>query len=637
MAKKTKAVEQQYPVALAKGKGEELVHMLGYRRPSRKQTEAHYKEFLETYIEPVMGPHDGHYNYVHIVTADGGPVTETTVPRIAYMAHHDTVHNSCETQFNNLRYMDDKDGRTLMFVSSGYTEVPKTVKEKKWNPELKVLEEIEVEKLERVYDKGYSNCLGADCTAGVWLILEMIKAQVPGVYVIHNDEEIGRIGAELIVKKYSEVVDFIDNLVDFPIAKYRPAGVENGWAGLPFEEKVEALPHYFWIEYVDIAMSFDRKDYHSIITKQRGSRTASDSFAEMLSSILSPDLLAAGYPALKADPTGSFTDSASYDKLIKECTNLSVGYFDQHTSRETQDMTFIVALRDSLIKNGAAMNDPAILGATRDPNAVESYTFSYNYAGGYASYGTSYGNHKTSAGVDYLTYEMRKQVEAKFGFVRGDREPYYDYEQKLLKAYKQMKAEESAEKKSEEKEDKPPILQKETPQLEDLSKSNLTVAVTQNQSNSRNHQSNTGVLSGVDEEEDDAFVFGNRTSNVTWSEYMMEKYGITEDELADPDFQMDRRNSVTEEERLDREFIEKEFDHRQADMFQYDDDDSESVLDGNWSKVHDTIYDACMEEDTHMAFVDYAITLGATYDGLVNHVIQVMNDKEVKKKEAHYG
>ena len=102
---------------------------------------------------------------------------------------------------------------------------------------------------------------------------------------------------------------------------------------------------------------------------------------------------------------------------------------------------------------------------------------------------------------------------------------------------------------------------------------------------------------------------------------------------------------MTEEERLDREFIEKEFDHRQADMFQssdtdgnwFDDDDSESVLDENWSKVHDAIYDACMEEDTHMAFVDYAITLGATYDGLVNHVIQVMNDKEVKKKEAHYG
>ena len=38
---------------------------------------------------------------------------------------------------------------------------------------------------------------------------------------------------------------------------------------------------------------------------------------------------------------GSFTDSANYTHLIAECTNVAVGYFDQHTAREKFDLEWL--------------------------------------------------------------------------------------------------------------------------------------------------------------------------------------------------------------------------------------------------------------------------------------------------------
>jgi hypothetical protein len=49
------------------------------------------------------------------------------------------------------------------------------------------------------------------------------------------------------------------------------------------------------------------------------------------------------------DPTGVYTDSESYAWLVPECTNISVGYENQHSSRESQDLVFAADLRDRLI------------------------------------------------------------------------------------------------------------------------------------------------------------------------------------------------------------------------------------------------------------------------------------------------
>ncbi len=47
---------------------------------------------------------------------------------------------------------------------------------------------------------------------------------------------------------------------------------------------------------------------------------------------------------LTLDPTGVFTDSASFIDLIPECTNVSVGYFDEHRHTELQNITYLKSL-----------------------------------------------------------------------------------------------------------------------------------------------------------------------------------------------------------------------------------------------------------------------------------------------------
>jgi hypothetical protein len=47
---------------------------------------------------------------------------------------------------------------------------------------------------------------------------------------------------------------------------------------------------------------------------------------------------------------GSVTDSASFRFKVNECVNLSVGYFNQHTTNEYQDIDFMLELIDKLLE-----------------------------------------------------------------------------------------------------------------------------------------------------------------------------------------------------------------------------------------------------------------------------------------------
>ena len=159
------------------------------------------------------------------------------------------------------------------------------------------------------------SCLGADCTTGLWLMLGMIEAGIEGVYIAHAAEEIGGVGSTALVK-------------DNPV----------------------------WLDDISACISFDRYGTESIITHQGGSRTASDEFAASLA-------LALDMPFLKPDTGGTYTDSLEYAHIVPECTNISVGYYSQHSVRESQDLLFAEMLLERLIEA-----DWSLLVYKRDPS-----------------------------------------------------------------------------------------------------------------------------------------------------------------------------------------------------------------------------------------------------------------------------
>jgi len=180
-----------------------------------------------------------------------------------------------------------------------------------------------------------SNCLGADNTAGVWLLIEMIKAKQPGLYVFHRGEERGGLGSRWAAKNI----------------------IKATWEG------------------VQMCIAFDRRNTDSIITFQRGTRCCSDVFAKALGAKLGDNF--------KTDEFGTFTDTASYVDIIPECTNVSVGFSCEHSSNETLDLVHVAKLREKLIEI-----DVSDLPIVRKPGDNESRYKSYSYSGG-----GSYGGH----------------------------------------------------------------------------------------------------------------------------------------------------------------------------------------------------------------------------------------------------
>lgn len=171
-----------------------------------------------------------------------------------------------------------------------------------------------------------STCLGADDATGNYIMLRLLQAGVKGVYVFFRNEEIGGLGSNY----------FATNPKVMPL--------------------IEQLTH---------CISFDRMGYDSIITHQACGRCASDMFADELGKRIK-EADPTGTLDLFADPTGSFTDSANFADLISECSNISVGYFKQHTVKESQDIAFVEKLTAALEKV-----DWETLSAHRDPREID--------------------------------------------------------------------------------------------------------------------------------------------------------------------------------------------------------------------------------------------------------------------------
>lgn len=160
--------------------------------------------------------------------------------------------------------------------------------------------------------------LGADDKAGMTVVLYMIERKIPGLYYFFVGEEVGCVGSSAASKKWN-----------FPNIKK--------------------------------CISFDRRGTTSVITHQLYGRCCSDEFAKELSSQLN----GAGYSLhLEPDDTGIMTDSAQFTEIIPECTNISVGYYKEHTVDEHQDIDFLSKLCLSVVKidweNLPVKRDPSI-------------------------------------------------------------------------------------------------------------------------------------------------------------------------------------------------------------------------------------------------------------------------------------
>jgi hypothetical protein len=137
--------------------------------------------------------------------------------------------------------------------------------------------------------------LGADDKAGMTILLYLIENKIPGLYYFFIGEEVGCIGS-------------------------------NNAAELDFSNYARCI-------------SFDRRGYSSVITHQIYGRCCSDEFARNLSNELSKGSL-----NFYTDATGVVTDSASFMSKIAECTNISVGYHKEHTTKESQNIKFLEEL-----------------------------------------------------------------------------------------------------------------------------------------------------------------------------------------------------------------------------------------------------------------------------------------------------
>ena len=252
-----------------------LVEMLRYKRPEGSKTQ---RKFCQRFLEPTFGKPDKFGNYIKIIGDK---------PNLCFTAHHDTVHKD--------------DGFQKLIICNDVVSIA---------------------------DQSKSNCLGADCTTGIWLILGMIEHNIRGVYVIHAAEESGCIGSQKLVASNPD-----------------------------------------WLSNIDSVISFDRLGQKSIITHQMGMRTASDAFAKSFASVVDMPLLA-------PDDGGSYTDSNEYADIVSECTNISVGYYNQHTSKEVQDIDYADQLLIALCQA-----DWSGLVFERDPSVVDDL-----WQGSYRSY-----------------------------------------------------------------------------------------------------------------------------------------------------------------------------------------------------------------------------------------------------------
>jgi hypothetical protein len=186
--------------------------------------------------------------------------------------------------------------------------------------------------------------LGADDGAGCAMLMHLIHSGVKGYYIFSQGEECGGIGAKHIASHHKDLLKQFDR-----------------------------------------AIAFDRKGIDSVISHQGMGRCASDVFCQALASALNEHNDNLMY---SPDDTGVYTDTAEFTDDIPECTNISVGYYNEHGDRENLDIVHFAALAVAVAKL-----DWEALPTDRDPTVPE-----------YKDYGYVKGSYNTAWWSNYGVY-----------------------------------------------------------------------------------------------------------------------------------------------------------------------------------------------------------------------------------------
>lgn len=290
----------------------ELITMLSYRRPAGDETE---ELFIERFIDTLPNVEKLGLFENRVIRV---PMPDGSASPTLWSSHTDTVHTEGGRQ------------RVILDKETGILSLP---------------------------NGSASNCLGADCTAGVWIMSCMIRAGVPGLYVFARSEETGGGGSSELAARHIDLFD----------------GIQH-------------------------AIAFDRYGLDEIITHQWG-RCASDKFADDLGARLDALWPVKSNPLFYPSSAGVFTDTANYADLVPECTNVAVGYRGHHSSHETLDVRHASALVRALIIGGASWSS---LTVEREPGDISGDTYG----------GRSYYPSWMDEEPDYLGWSETKNVPA---------------------------------------------------------------------------------------------------------------------------------------------------------------------------------------------------------------------------------
>ena len=245
----------------------DLINMLQFPRAHESPMEI---EFIRNYIDNIRGMQKDGF---------GNRFFKSGNSDTAFLSHTDTVQGMHDSKVKQeVSVIDD------FVFKKDFLDAKNEVKKDKYPSFL--------------YD---TSPLGADDTAGVWLMLNLLSSGVPGLYIFFRNEEHGSNGSHYMINNNPQLFNNINK-----------------------------------------AVALDRRGYYDVITHQGGRRTCSDEFAKALAR-----QLGGGY---KLCSGGVHCDSAVLTYLVPECTNLSVGYFEEHRASEVLDLRFVESLYHRLKK-----------------------------------------------------------------------------------------------------------------------------------------------------------------------------------------------------------------------------------------------------------------------------------------------